>query len=254
VVDPDRYLSVFRAETVHIAAFAAHRELDVPVPACAGFTAGGVIRHLGSVYRRVTAWIRTQEPPEDWDREPPPGGDLVGWFSAGASDLYTELRGRRSKQACATWWAYDQTMRFWWRRMAHETLVHRTDVESAFGPIGPIDRDIAADGADEVLNLFLGYRLTAPSVPGGWTADQTYAGGGQIVGVAAGPRLWRVELGERSVDVSPELPHDADVLVLGDAADVYLWLWGRQGDAALRVSGDLDAAAALRAALAIATQ
>ena len=252
-MDPDRYLSVFRAETAHIAAFAAHRDLDASVPACSGFTAGEVIRHLGSVFRWVTGWIRTQEPPETWDREPAFGGDLIGWFRAGAADLYGELRGRSPGDPCATWWPHEQTMRFWWRRMAHETLVHRTDVESAFGPIGPVDTDLAADGADEVLNLFLGYLLTGPPVPRGWTTDTPYAGGGQVIGVAAGTYLWRVELAEQAIDVSPELPHDADVLVLGDAVDVYLWLWGRRDDTFVRISGDHDAATALRTALAAAT-
>jgi hypothetical protein len=75
-----------------------------------------------------------------------------------------------------------------------------------------------------------------------------------VIGVAASTRVWRVELGESSVDISPELPHDADALVLGDPQDVYLWLWGRRDDTAVRITGDREATAALRTALAAATQ
>src|SRR6266545_3441940 len=136
---PDRYLAVLRAETAHIAAFASGRDLAAPVPACPGFTAGEVVRHLGSVYRRVTGWIRTQLPPETWEIAPAAGVDLVAWFRSAAHDLYAELSDRAPEDPCATWWPYDRTVQFWWRRMAHETVVHRTDIESAFGPVGPID-------------------------------------------------------------------------------------------------------------------
>lgn len=253
-MEPDRLLSVFRAETAHIAVFLARRDLAAPVPACPDFTVGEVVRHLGSVYRRVTGWIRTQARPETWERAPAQGADLIGWFRQAADDLYTELAGRAPDDPCATWWPYDETVHFWWRRMAHETLVHRTDVESAFGPIGPIDRDVATDGVDEVLTAWLGYRLVADAPPQDPQGGRRYSGTGQVIGVAAGTRVWRVELRASSVDISPELPHDADALVLGGPDDVYLWLWGRRDDAAVRITGDSTAPSALRSALVAATQ
>jgi uncharacterized protein (TIGR03083 family) len=252
-MEPDRLLSVFRAEAAHIAVFAAGRDHSASVPACPGLTAGEAVRHLGSVYRRVTGWIRTRAAPKTWDSAPAGDDDLIAWFRRGADDLYAELAARGPDEPCATWWPYDETVHFWWRRMAHETLVHRTDVESAFGPVGPIDRDVATDGVDEVLTAFLGYRLIAHVLPK-TPPDGRYRGTGQVIGVAAGTRVWRVELRESSVDISPELPHDADALVLGGPDDVYLWLWGRRGDAAVRVTGDRTAATALRAALNAATQ
>jgi hypothetical protein len=56
------------------------------------------------------------------------------------------------------------------------------------------------------------------------------------------------------VDISPELAHDADALVLGGPADVYLWLWGRRDDDIVRITGDRSATDALRTALAAATR
>jgi uncharacterized protein (TIGR03083 family) len=256
-MEPDRLLSVFRAEAAHIAVFAAGRDPAAPVPACPGLTAGEVVRHLGSGYRRVIGWIRTHAEPETWERAPADDADLIAWFRQGADDLYLELAGRAPDDPCATWWPYDETVHFWWRRMAHETLVHRTDVESAFGPVGPIDRDVATDGVDEVLTAWLGYRLSAdvpPERPPATPPGRRYRGTGQVIGVAAGTRVWRVELRESSVDSSPELPHDADALVLGAPDDVYLWLWGRRADAAVRITGDRTAATAMRAALNAATQ
>jgi uncharacterized protein (TIGR03083 family) len=252
-MEPDRLLSVYRAETAHIAVFAAGRDLATPVPACPGFTVAEVVRHLGSVYRRVAGWIRAQAAPDSWERAPAPGADLIAWFRYGADDLYAELARRAPDEPCATWWPYDETVHFWWRRMAHETLVHRADIESAFGPVGPIDRDVATDGVDEVLTAWLGYRLVAQVLPE-TPPDRRYHGSGQVIGVAAGTRVWRVELRESSADISPELPHDADALVLGGPDDVYLWLWGRRGDDAVRITGDRTATGALRDALIAATQ
>ncbi|HEU5159122.1 MAG TPA: maleylpyruvate isomerase family mycothiol-dependent enzyme [Streptosporangiaceae bacterium] len=252
-MEPDRLLSVFRAEAAHITVFGTGRDPGAPVPSCPDRTAGEVIRHLGGVYRRVAGWIRAQAPPQTWETAPAAGADLIDWFQRGADDLYAELARRAPGEPCATWWPYDETVHFWWRRMAHETLVHRTDIESAFGPVGPIDRDVATDGVDEVLTTWLGYRLIAyvlPETP----PERRYHGTGQVIGVAAGTRVWRVELRESSVDISPELPHDADALVLGGPAEVYLWLWGRRDDTAVRITGDRTATTALRAALTAATQ
>ena len=42
--------------------------------------------------------------------------------------------------------------------MAQETVIHRLDAELALGaPIAPIPEDLAVDGIDEVLKLFVGY-------------------------------------------------------------------------------------------------
>jgi hypothetical protein len=173
-MDPHDQLARLRAEVAHIAAFATDRDLGAPVPSCPGLTAGEVIRHLGSVYRRVTGWVRTQASPGEWQREPS-GGHVL------AHRLARDTPGRRRETA--------------------------------------------------------------------------YAGGsGQSVGVAAGSHVWRVELGSTSVQVTRELPHDADAVVMGDCAAVYLWLWGRRGDDAIRINGDRHAVAELRAALAAATQ
>ena len=49
-------------------------------------------------------------------------------------------------------------MRFWIRRMAQETVIHRVDAELALGePFAPIPDDLALDGIDEVLERFLAF-------------------------------------------------------------------------------------------------
>jgi uncharacterized protein (TIGR03083 family) len=245
-MDAHRLLARLRAENTRIAAFAAGRDLGAAVPPCPGMDVREVIRHLGSVQRRVTGWVRDQSPPQVWEREPPGGEDVVAWFGEGAAALFEELSGRSPGEPCDTWWAGDRTAGFWWRRMAHETTVHRVDVESGYGPPGPVEEEFAVDGVDEVLSLVL--RRSE------YLKEPYIGGSGQVIGVAAGAHLWRVELGAESPLVSRQLPDDADAVLIGDPGDVYLWLWGRTGDEALHFKGDRDAAATFRTILAAATQ
>jgi hypothetical protein len=48
--------------------------------------------------------------------------------------------GRRGPDEPAwTFWPDDQTCAFWFRRMAHETVVHRVDAELAAGEVTPVE-------------------------------------------------------------------------------------------------------------------
>ena len=48
-------------------------------------------------------------------------------------------------------------MGFWFRRMAHETVIHRVDAELAAGlPTAHVPDDLAIDGIDEVSRFFEG--------------------------------------------------------------------------------------------------
>ena len=64
-------------------------------------------------------------------------------------------RRTRRRTPAWSWWEPDQTVGFWYRRMALETVVHRVDVETQFGPPSAIDAALAVDGIDEVLTLML---------------------------------------------------------------------------------------------------
>jgi uncharacterized protein (TIGR03083 family) len=247
LVDPQEQLSRLRAEAAHVAAFVADRDPAAPVPSCPGMTSGEVVRHLGSVYRMVTGWVRGQGRPDEWERAPQNGRDPIDWFRETARDVHDELAGREPDDPCDTWVPGAETVGFWWRRMAHETTVHRTDIEAAHGPIGPIDSAFAVDGADEVLTRYLVHRLGRVAPPQPSRRDDW------IVGVSAGSAIWRVERTPASIQVSQEIPYDADAVVMADPAAIYLWLWGRRSDGAVRVNGDPAAAAELRTALASAT-
>ena len=98
--------------------------------------------------------------------------------------------------------------------------MHRADVESASGPVTPIDADLAMDGIDELLRVML--------------AD---AGVEDVAGpMRAGDRVRVVVTG---------------TAVTGDASDLLLWLWGQAPSGRSRSWGDEDG---LRDLLRTATQ
>ncbi|MEV4286740.1 maleylpyruvate isomerase N-terminal domain-containing protein [Nonomuraea bangladeshensis] len=76
--------------------------------------------------------------------------------------LRAEFAAREPGEATLTWYDPDQTVGFWIRRMALETVVHRIDAELAAGtPVTPVPDDLAADGVDEILTVMLAYETTA---------------------------------------------------------------------------------------------
>ncbi len=242
-VDLVDLLTTFRSEGERIAWTVAGRDLGVPVPCCPGLDAGEVVRHLGSVYQRVTGWIAAQRRPEQWPHAPADGVDVRTWYAAGMRTLFDELGAHQPDEPCDTWLPADRSYGFWWRRMAHETTVHRMDVTEAYGLRYPVAEAVAADGIDEVLTHFLGTRL-----------GTDVRGKDQVVAIEAGTRVWRVTLQPHAVDVAGEIPWECDAAMSGPPEDVYRWLWGRGGLDTLRVTGDATAVTALREIMVRATQ
>jgi hypothetical protein len=151
-----------------------------------------------------------------------------------------------------TWWPPDQTVGFWYRRMAQETAVHRFDAESGHGEITPVDDALATDGVAEVLELMLADDWSDVSEEE-WADVSPAAGAGRTIAVRTGESGWRVTLQPDRIDVTAE-PGPADATVTGEPSEVLLWLWGRRPDDAVRISGNATAVSALRDRLRLATQ
>lgn len=163
--------------------------------------------------------------------------------------LVLELTAHAPGEPCATAWPDNQTYSFWRRRIAHETTVHRVDVQAALGlAIDPVAVDFAADGIDEVLQFWFGHRLRQI----GMTATTQGAVGIQVSDLSWLAILGRVRSTARRVPASDA--RAADAVVTGDPMAVYLWLWGRVPDQAVTITGDIDATAQLWALLRTATQ
>jgi uncharacterized protein (TIGR03083 family) len=223
---------------------AARQGLDAPVPTTPGWTVGDVIAHLGQVHRQKTHIVRELivdgEPGFD-DFAAPPGAALLEWFEEGVHELSAVLSVSDPAASVHTWHQPDQTVGFWIRRMAHETLIHRVDAELGHGHHTPVDPLLGADGIDEILDVFMG------GYPG-WAA---VARSEVRVGLESEDRSWLVQFGSWS-GTSPnsgrafrDVPgielvagNDRPAAVVRGPGDVLdLFLWGRGSADGLVVEG-----------------
>jgi uncharacterized protein (TIGR03083 family) len=222
---------------------AAAADLAAPVPAAPGWDVTDLLRHIGQIHARSTVILRsaTMERPSRRNGmlPDPPAQVTVDWYRATLTDLVDTLRAVDDPEEPV--WSFSpahQRAGFWPRRMAHETLIHRVDAEQATGrTVAPIDPELAVDGIDEILTIFVP-ALGADRSPGDGRSVHLHAHD------ADGE--WLVRFDEGAVTV--ERGHrTGDAAVRGAAGDVLLWLWGRQQLDALEVLGDRSAAEALRA-------
>jgi uncharacterized protein (TIGR03083 family) len=236
-----RYLDLIRSDSDLLLASALSRP-ESAVPSCPGWTNRDVVLHVGEVYEHKILCMELGRSPERGERAslPGPEADLAAWFTSLRDTLLTQLAARGPEQKSFTWFPPDQTVGFWFRRMAHETAVHRVDAELASGRVSPIAKDLAADGVDEFLG-FLTFDETRPVRPEG--ADRTVA-------LRCDGREWAVRMLEDRVERAPG-GAESDGTIEGDPGDLLLHLWGRlpAGARSLSSSGDGTVLAAFRARL-----
>ncbi|MBF8192626.1 maleylpyruvate isomerase family mycothiol-dependent enzyme [Nonomuraea sp. K274] len=248
-MDFDRYLELLELDYARLRETAA-RDLAAAVPSCPGWTAADLLFHVGEVYQHKTEAMRRGAFPDPWPPEPDPA-EPAAYLDLAMSELRAELTSRKPQDQTPTWYDPDQTVGFWARRMALETVVHRVDAELAAGePIMPIPDDLAVDGIDEVLLTCLAYGV------GKWPEDfgDTLAGAdGRTVSIGAGDEHWLVRVTASEVEVTRD-GSTGDASISGTPPDLLLWLWGRADDDAVTFSGTGEPLERLRALLKGATQ
>jgi uncharacterized protein (TIGR03083 family) len=243
----EQYVEHVRADGERIAEV-AERGLDVPVPSCPGWTVRDAVEHTAEVFLHKVACMREKVFPEPW---PPERGDdpTIPYYRRALDELVTELTTRDEHEFADTWWWDERTVGFWGRRMAHETAIHRVDVELAHDDVTPIDDALSLDGVDEVLRLFLA---------GDWSDEEVRDQPGTVVQVRCSGTNWRVVMEPKAIvarvqlDRWGELPSDASIS--GDPLPMYLWLWGRGPRDSLTVDGDVAVIDQLRSRMVVATQ
>ncbi len=244
-----RLIETVAAEAESLAVSTEGQRPERQVPACPGLNLGEAARHVGSMYRMVAVWVREGRQPVAWQQDPLPGQTLADYVRDGAEPLVDALSERAADDPCETWWPAERTCGFWARRLAHESTVHRMDVQAAAGlPLGPVPDDVAEDGVDEALSLWLGHRLDVLGVRG--TRESTVA-------IRAGRRVWLARTGPEPATAwaaSAEEAESADADVSGPPMLVYRWIWGRIPDREVETNGDHDAVAQLWALLRLATK
>jgi mycothiol maleylpyruvate isomerase-like protein len=250
LVGYDRLLEVLRVEGELLASSALGTDPHLPVTYAEGMTLGDTVRHVGSVYRMVRAWLRLGAQPTRWQRAPIPGESLVDYLRAGHREILAELSAHDPADGAPSWWPIDQTYGFWYRRLAHETTVHRFDAQTAAAAMTVtgrrVDDEVAFDGIDEILSLWFTHRLGVLGVTNSWTGR---------VAVEAGRRRWIAQITPEGTASWPAEPDDpVDATVSTDPNAMYLWLWARRPYGTVTPAGDRAGIAQLWNLLRLATR
>jgi uncharacterized protein (TIGR03083 family) len=249
-MDPHRYLDCLDSD------YARFREVVVldrgaAVPTCPEWTVDDLTSHLAHVYLHKVACIRDGAAPDPW---PTPGlaeEDPVDLLDRGFADLRGELVSHRPQDFAASWYTPDQTVGFWYRRMAQETVVHRIDAELAAGqPVTSVPDDLAVDGVDELVSTFVPFGLQ------GWPeyfAEVLGGSPGYLIELRAGETVWCVQTGPgRFAVTTGPAAGAADLTVSGGPEEMLRWVWSRETPGVpspVRVDGSAEALAELRACL-----
>jgi uncharacterized protein (TIGR03083 family) len=256
-MDASRFLAYLAADCGDLRDAASSVELTAPVPSCPGWTMADLVRHVAQVYLHKAAIMRTGEVPAAW---PPPGLAAEPPLAL-LGRAYGELRAEFAQRAPAigvpTWYDPDQTVGFWIRRMAQETVIHRIDAELAAGlPVTTVPVDLAVDGVDELLRCMLAYgSVEWPEEFAEMKGEHLAAGDGRdTITVTAGPASWTVRPSPERVEVEDGAGDHPEIVVEGPPGPVLRWLWGRAGDDAVRLTGDPAWADYLRRMLAAVTR
>ena len=229
------YVASIASDSARVAEVCRSAALDAPVPVCDGWDLGAAVRHLGWVHRWATECVRLGAMAERDSVSTPDGPvdaeGLAHWFAQGADALVDVLRSSDPGAPAFLPFRVPQTVSSWQRRLAHETSVHRVDVESAVDQVAPIDAVLASDGVDEYLSAALVRILGSgrASVPTGSLHIHCtdVAGEWLVVPEGDGFALTRQHA-------------KGDAAIRGAAADVLLALWGRRRVAAALGGADLD--------------
>ncbi len=239
-MENEQYLQHLERDSDALADAAAAAGPAAPVPSCPGWTVEDLLRHCAGGDRWARTIVETgsrEHATTELPPDAPTGADLVGYFRDSARALHDALAATDPGASVWTFSPADRTARFWYRRRAQESGIHRVDAQLAAGEAPtPADPELAVDGIDEFLTVFL------PRLAGGVTA---------LDGVSVHLHCTDTE-GEWLIvrdgdDLVVTREHaKGDVAARGTASDVLRFLWGRGGADQLEVFGDRAALARFR--------
>lgn len=202
-----------------------------------------VVTHTGAVHRWSADIVRRALPSNEtggssafWP-DGLPDDELPAWIQDGVQALTTLLADTADDLACFTFLPGVPARRFWIHRQAHETAVHRVDVElAAGGPVTAFSPQFAQDGLGEVVGGFATEPGFATSRPGRL-----------LLACSDGPS-WLVTFGSERTQTTSGVPADteADAVISGSSDSLYRWAWNRLAPDAVE-SGDPATIASWRA-------
>ena len=229
----EQYLERILDDGEQLARAAEYAGPAATVPSCPGWTVAAAVGHLAKVHRWA-AWQVAGGSAEDFSYQRPAPEELLDFFRDGLGRLVDVLASASDRQPMRTLWAAPSPRLFWARRQAHETAIHRVDLQLAAGyGVTAIEPDFAADGIDELVTGILPTRLGPLDLPEGRTV---------LLEPIDANASWTVRLLPDGPQAVREASAQADLSVFAPAAELYRWAWNRAGDDEVSLHGRLSLA------------
>ncbi|GAA3864230.1 maleylpyruvate isomerase family mycothiol-dependent enzyme [Saccharothrix violaceirubra] len=235
----DRHREEIVVQTDLLREAVAGADMGIAVPSCPGWTVRDLVRHVGAGHRWVDEIVRARRagPLDDADVRDVGGPlpeDVDAWLAEGARQLSDALA--EAGVDGPVWSVAPGGMRFWARRFAHETVVHRADAVLALGQEFVLATDVAVDGVDEWMDLM--------ALPWHLEHDPTkreLLGPGRTLHFHATDTdaEWLADLTGEVISVH-HAHEKAAVEVRGAVTDLLLHLYHRRGTEDVDVLGDRD--------------
>jgi uncharacterized protein (TIGR03083 family) len=251
------FVEKYVAAAERFAVAVAGADLGARVPHCPEWTTYDLVCHLGNVHAWAATIVETGRRAAEQNDEPGSRRPraVSEWYAGKAEDLYEVLRGVDPDRPAWNFAFGDGNVGFWQRRQLHETTIRTVDLFGCAGGTADVEPQVAADGVDEVLTVFLhrmhhrGHPavLTAPlclvatDVERAWTVTPRAVVTDPSAAVPAQPRGSTSEAAPALVDGPPlvvdrRLP---GVDTVSAPADVlYRGLWKRAPASELDRAGD----------------
>lgn len=216
------YVSIISDESSRIvSAFELDRRAAVPWSD--RWTVATVARHVAATHHVVAEVIR-RRPDADFGRfgalQTPPkdSPEFVDWSRSGTAALLEQLMSVPADDECWSWFEPGRRVGWWARRMALEAVVHRSDTDTARGSGFSVASDIAADGIDEFLDVFVAASRATHGAPAGPTINFQCSDRSDE---------WWLDLSQRGERIVSLEALDASVRIRGTAEQLLLVVWGR---------------------------
>lgn len=205
-------------------------DLTAAVPSCPGWMVADLTHHVGEVYLHKTLAMREGVEPAPGKIQPPKelaDEEPLALLDRAYAGLLAEFAARKPQDPAGSWYTPDRTVGFWIRRMAQETVIHRIDAELGTGqPVAPVPDDLAVDGIDELLKVFVTYGVAEW---GSFFTDILAGSPGRTYTVRTDGAAWRVRTGPALFTVEDGAGDDpADVTITGPPTAVLRWTWNRE--------------------------
>lgn len=231
LVDTTTYLHHLEIDGPALASI-ARQNPSTPVPTCPEWSLADLLPHVGSAHRWAEQTVRTRATEFcPFVKAPKDFAAACTWYDEGLDQLVRTLSEVDPDQPVWNWLAMGVgPARFWQRRMAHETAVHRWDAENAVGAACPIDKDLALDGIDEYLSI-ANFSLSMKP-------NETLTG---KLGLEALDSRLATTVTLTPTQVNQQEGIDgAGAIVRATSSDLYLWLMGRRtiDSEGIEVEGD----------------